>query len=192
MFVFCSYVQCPRSRWRTDGRRRGVRDAEEVPPGVLGAVDVIVRVNRATMRAVPILLLPPEDVPADGQQFAVRSHRDDSGRDTRLRLRAAGKRLRLYERPVTDGSGARIVWPAHNTIPVGRKLDVRWPGGHCRQRNGPRGRRDPSRRRLEHDGMSSHQVNDNEIFCRKHYYWLQCQVGFSGKWRRSWPEKKRM
>jgi len=112
------------------------------------------------MRALPVLLLPPAHVPADVWQPAHRVHRDDIGRDPRLRLRAAGERLRFHGRPVAGGSGSGIVRPADNTVPVGRKLDVRRPGGHRRQRDGPRGRNDATRRRPEHDGMSRHQVND--------------------------------
>lgn len=43
---------------------------------------------------------------------------------------------------------------------MGRELDVQWRGRHRRQRNGPRGRSDAARRRLERDGMYRHQVND--------------------------------
>jgi len=51
---------------------------------------------------------------------------------------------------------------------VGRKLDVRRPGGHRRQRNCRRGQYNATRRRLEHDGMSRHQVNDLTTL-RKHH-----------------------
>jgi len=112
------------------------------------------------VRAVPVLLLPPAHVPADVWRPTLWVHRDDIGRDPRLRLRAARERLRRHGCPVAGWSGSGIVRPADNTVPVGRKLDVRRPGGHRRQRDGPRGRSDAARRRLEHDGMSRDQVND--------------------------------
>jgi len=181
IILYCTFfAQCPWSCWRTNGRRRDIRDPEEDPQGVLDVVDVIVRIYCATMRSVPVLLLPSADMPADAYWLGLWVHRDDTKWDTRRRLRAGGERIRRYGRPVAGGSGAGIVWPANNTVPVGWKLDVWRPGRHCRQCNGPRGQCNAARRRLEHDGMSRYQVNDNNIWEKN------CNIIGSSRWINNW------
>lgn len=124
----------------------------------MDAVDFIVRVRRATVRVVPVLLFPSACVPHRVRCRLVRFHRHDTGRDTRRGLRATGERRRRDGRPVADERGAGLVPAAYNTVLVGRQFHVRRAGRHRGQRDGARGQRDVARGRFECDGMSRHQV----------------------------------